>query len=212
MSREVAEVRQHERNPIERAGFSAPELRVGCADGKGAELRQRFLEDDQPIGIRVGQRSQGDNVEDAENRRGSPDADGERQDRRDGERRIATELTEREARVLKQRLDEGQPSLITCLILDVLDAAKLAEGFDPRVRRRHASRDVLSDQELEVRLNFLAQPRIMSPFRQRSPEPGSKRAERRHDRSSSRRLTMATVRAQLSASAASCFLPARVIA
>ena len=53
VSCEVAEVRQHERNPIERAGFSAPELRVGCADGKRAELWQRFLEDDQPIGIQV---------------------------------------------------------------------------------------------------------------------------------------------------------------
>ena len=68
-----------------------------------------------------------------------------------------------------------------------------------------------------MRLDFVDQLGVAATL----PEPstyagGGDSNEGQHgaplDHSSSRRLTIATVRAQLSASAASCFRPARVIA
>ena len=78
-------------------------------------------------------------------------------------------------------------------------------------RVRETAPAVLVGEQLEVRLQLLAQLVLATPAAERPEQPREQHAQARHDSGSRRRLTIATVRAQSCASASSCFRPAAVM-
>ncbi len=139
------------------------------------------------------------------------DADGEQRDRRERRAAVAHQRAPREADVLPQRVDPGQHARVAERLPCLRDAAEFAARGEPRLGVRQAAPAVLVGEQLEVRLQLLAQLVLATPAAQRPEQPGEQHAQARHDSGSRRRLTIDTVRAQSCASASSCFRPAAVM-
>jgi hypothetical protein len=80
-----------------------------------------------------------------------------------------------------------------------------------RIFGRHAAADVVLFEKVQMRANVIFQIPIAPAASDECLYTHRQHSKRGHDYSSSNRFTIATVRAHVSASAASCFRPARVI-
>ena len=139
------------------------------------------------------------------------DADGEQRD--GGERRaaFAQQCAPCEADVLPQRVDPGQHARVAERLTCLRDAAEFAPRGEPRLGVRQTAPAVLVGEQLEMRLQLLAQFVLAAAAGQRPEQPCEQHAQAGHDSGSRRRLTISTVRAQSCASASNCFRPAAVM-
>src|SRR5436190_10872920 len=116
-----------------------------------------------------------------------------------------------QAQVLSERVEQCQSPLVAIVLLDLIHPAERAPGGGPRLLGRQARGYVLFREQLEMRANFLLEPAFAAAGDQRVDHPRHQHADTGHDASSSRRLTIETVRAQSSASLASWRRPDLVI-
>src|ERR1017187_5923308 len=121
---------------------------------------------------------------------------------------IAAELAERVDEILGEGVEEGEASLIAIGLVELGDGAEVAAGGGEGIGGREAAAFVVGGEEREVGGDFGVEFGVGAAFaeeaREQDTQPG-------HDSLSSRRAIMATVRDQLSVSAASCLRPARVM-
>ncbi len=156
-------------------------------------------------------RTEQQSIEDVGENDRAADADGEQRDRRERGAAVAHQRAPGEAEILPQRVDAGQHARVVERLTCLRDAAELAPRGEPRLGVRQAASAVLVGQQLEVRLQFLAQLVLATPTGQRTDEACEQHAQARHDSGSKRRLTISTVRAHSCASASSCLRPAAVM-
>ena len=145
------------------AGEGALALRQdGVVAGRGD--RVLAAEDHEPLRLRQGQRPENDGVDDAEDRRGRAEPQGEREHGDEAERRVGGELAHGEPGVLA-KLGEvlAAAHVLVPLPADLaagrphgLQIAEAAEGGSARRGRVHAARNVFTGPHLEMELELLA--------------------------------------------------------
>jgi hypothetical protein len=94
------------------------------------------------------------------------------------------------------------------------NAAKAPQSRETGMLRRHAFTEVFADFHLEVKLELFIQIMFHCPLAKETAETLQKHTPRRHDASPEgfrKRAMISEMRSQFSLSAASCFLPARVM-
>ena len=94
----------------------------------------------------------------------------------------------------------------------LFDAAELTSRGGAGLVGGHPSLHMFVDQPGNMISNFVGQLRISPTAAEESTHADDEHTDRGHGSFSSIRVTMATVRAQLSASVTNCFFPARVMA
>ena len=169
------------------------------------------LEQHQPVGVGHRQWPQHHRIEDAERGGRGPDAQSQRQDRDRGETWIATKHATRISKILHEPVDQRQAALIPIHFLHLLSTAECAPRRRTRIFGRKTTADVLLGEKVQMRADVIVQIAIVSTAQDECLHSHRQHAKGCHDYSSSSRFTIATVRAHVSASAASCFRPARVI-
>lgn len=138
------------------------------------------------------------------------DAEREDADGGGGAPAISREAAGGEADVLQERVERWQPALANPLEPGGLDAAEVAPGRRARLGLGQPAAAIVVGQQRQVGLDFLAHP-VVPATGQRCPHPSEQHPQAGHDRESSSRLTIATVRAQVASSSASCFTPRLVM-
>src|SRR5258708_14682 len=106
---------------------------------------------DDPIGLRIGQRAKEHTVDHAEDSSGCADADGQREDGRDGERWSLEENPQSETEILQKRIDKRQPAGVAMSFLGLLWAAKAKVGLALGLLLRHPALQIVFDRELKMR-------------------------------------------------------------
>ena len=169
------------------------------------------LEQHEPLRIRDRERPQHHRVEDSERRRRGADPQPERQHRNDRETGITAEHPGAVPQVLEESVEEAEATLVAIGLFHSFDGAESPAGGSASISWRQAALDEVRGEEIEMCLNLGIQIGIAARHAERGLDSCDQDAKRAHDSSPSSRLTIATVRAQLSASAVSCFRPARVM-
>ena len=169
------------------------------------------LEQHEALRIGDGHRPKHDCIEDAERRRRGAYPQPERQHRNDREAGVPAEHPGAVPQVLDEGVEKGEAALIAIRLFHAFDGAESPAGGSASIGWRQASLDEVGREEIEVCLNLGIQVGIAARRGEHGLDPRDQDAKRAHDSSPSSRLTIATVRAQLSASAVSCFRPARVM-
>jgi hypothetical protein len=142
------------------------------------------------------------------------DPDCQHDDRGRREAAIACQQTASEPDVLEERVEERQAPLIAVLGLQLIDATKRAPRRRASLSGTQPLRDEIARQQIEMGLDLVVQAGVASRTNedvQHSRDEHPSVGEERHQPSSSRRLTIDTVRAQSCDSAASCRRPFAVI-
>jgi len=111
-------------------------------------------DDDETIGVGVGERPQQHGVDDAECRGGRADAEREDDDRGDREPRRSPEQPETEAGVLAQGVQKSQPPDVADALLERLDAADLDQRLPAGLIRGDAAGDALIGELLHQGPHF----------------------------------------------------------
>lgn len=112
---------------------------------------------------------------------------------------------------MRDLFEKRHSPLISVRLLHRLHAPEGPSCGGARLGERQSAADVLVCEHLEVRSNLVIQIGVASRLVRECAEARQHHAQRGDHSSSSSRSISATVRAQLSVSAASCFRPARVI-
>ena len=119
------------------------------------------------------------------------------------------------AEILKDDFECRQPMRLAVDFFGARDAAEAAQSQGPRLAGIHALANVFVDLHLQMRPEFLVQVLFEAAFTQQSAEASKEHTQLRHDISPDGFMNLAMMsemRSQFSASAASCFWPARVMA
>jgi hypothetical protein len=111
----------------------------------------------QAIGLVDGDGPQQRRVDDAEQRSGRADADGEHQDGHCGESCVFSEGSQCVTTVLQEYVDGRPEAGIAHEFLDLLGASQIDARAAPRIRRVHAAFGVLVGKKVDVALEFLVQ-------------------------------------------------------
>src|SRR3954463_3352869 len=109
----------------------------------------------EPLGIGIRQWREQDGVHEGKDRRVRADADGERQHGNGREPRALAKRAERVGHVLPDAVDKLDAARVAALLLAERDRTHLDSRPLARVRERHAGRDVVLDQLLEMVLHLL---------------------------------------------------------
>ena len=154
--------------------------------------------------------AQGMRVEDREHH--VVHADAERKDEHGGDREatVPRQRADGKPGVQRDRLDQRQAPLIAVAHRDLIHAAEGTPGCGSRLLGRQPLRLELLGEQSEMKPDLVVQPPIAARPEQRIEKPRQQHA-RAHGSFSNSRLTIDTVRAQLSVAAASCFRPAVVM-
>src|SRR6266567_1067506 len=72
--------------------------------------------------------------------------------------------------VLQRRLNESHAAGVAALLLDLFDAAQVAQGRITRPLRGHSLGDVLPSQPFQVKAEFAAQLLLEAPLTEERPE------------------------------------------
>jgi hypothetical protein len=142
------------------------------------------------------------------------DSQGQAKDHQQREARTAPHHPEAEAHVLPQQLDGRQPVSFPIGLLDLSDAAEAPQGCRARLRGGHALADVFGGFQLQMEMEFFIQVAFQASSANETGKPAQKHTQPGHDDSPvclANRARMPDMRCQFLASAASCFLPARVM-
>ena len=193
------------------SGLSCAQLVVDRIEEDEAAVSTGRLNQDETTRIGHRQRAQHHRVEDGEGRSRRADAEPEREHGNGGESRLAREGPPDVSHVLRELVEQAHAALIPVRLLHLIDPAERAARGGARVLRRQAAMHVVKGQQLEVGPDVVVQIGVAAKAAEHSLDARDEPAEERDHLFSSSRLTRATVRAQLSASAASCFLPLGVI-
>ena len=148
----------------------------------------------------------------AEDRRGCANPDCERADRGERESRRSQQGPHRVTGVAAECVEPGKSPLVAHAFAGAIEATEITARRAARVVQRQAVPLVLGSQVVEMRLNFVVELLVHAPADEQRAGSGQQHTPCGHDGSSSSRLTTATVRSHSSVSAASCLLPARVMA
>ena len=120
------------------------------------------VQHEQAIGVTHRQRTEEQVVDDREDRGIRPDAEGQRQDGRGREQRIAAEQADAHAGVAPPRLQPAEPALLAHGFLHRRHAASPLEHSPPRLVRVHPGRDLVVELERSQTFQFLAQLAIVA--------------------------------------------------
>src|SRR5258708_19088401 len=105
---------------------------------------------DDSIGLRIGERAKENTVDDAKDGSGCANAESEREDGRDGERRSFKENTQSETEILQKRIEKRQPARFAVVFFGLLWAAKAKAGPALGLLLRHPALQIVFDRELQV--------------------------------------------------------------
>ena len=106
--------------------------------------------------MRVGQRTQERGVDDTEERRGQPDAEGQRRDGRQGRSGLAAQHAETVAEILHHGLHHAASSDVVAAVTHHGRVAKAPRGGTGRGPRSQSGPLVLGRAHLQVELHLLA--------------------------------------------------------
>ena len=120
------------------------------ADVVGDRVSLAVVQDDELVAVLVGQRPQQHAVDDAEDRRVGADAERHRHDDDESEARIAAEAAQAVADVLRGDFDEPRQPVVAHVVLDAVNRAEDPLRLAPGGVGRHAFREVLLDQHVDV--------------------------------------------------------------
>ncbi len=168
-------------------------------------------EDHQPIERIDRRRPQEDAVHDTEDRSVGADPEGQRHDDDCRGLRRSPEHRDAPAHVVREGIEHGEPALVAADLSHQLDPSELAPGRGLGRLRGQPEASVPLRALVEMRPDFSLQLGVTPAPREPIDDPAQEPGHRHHDGSSSSRSIRATIRAQLRASAASCFRPVRVI-
>ena len=105
--------------------------------------------------MRIRQRPQQRGVGDAEDRRRRADAERERADGGQSERRRSRERAERIADVLPEHVEPAKPALFPHLLLHLIESAKIPAGRKAGVVGRQPVPPVFGSELIQMRFDFL---------------------------------------------------------
>ena len=175
--------------------------------------RQIFEDAHDAIGIGVGQRTEPDRIQSAEDGGGRADAEGECDDRGGGESRAAREAARAIRHVLPEIRDPAKCPGIALKFFGLLDTAEGAPRRQPRRIRRHAVFLKLLFEQRQVRRDLARQVVLGSIVTHGRNDSLQKPPQARHGYDSSSNLsTRPASRRHFSASFCSAFSPAFVSA
>jgi hypothetical protein len=114
-------------------------------------------DEDEPLGIGVGQRLQQDRVHNAEDGRVGTDAETERQHGDRGEGGGAAHHPEGVAQILEEVLEQTASRLVARVLLESLAASEGDERRPPRIGRAHPGVEILPGLHVDVKLDLIIQ-------------------------------------------------------
>jgi hypothetical protein len=164
--------------------------------------------------IRNRERFQDEGSDQREDGRVGADTESERQDCDGGEPEVPSQQAKAVAEVLKQDFDCGKRVPFPVGLFSPGNAAEAPQSDETGLLRRHALTEVFADFHLEMKLELFIQIMFHCPLAKETAETLQKHAQWRHDASPEglrKRAMISEMRSQFSLSAASCFLPARVM-
>lgn len=141
-----------ERNSFEAAARAPPLVKVQPVHrARGAAALGRELPDDeQPLGLGIGEGLEQNAVDDREDRGVRADAERKQGEDADGEPDIAPQRAKRLSRVPYEVIEQRDAPCVATLVLASLDTAERAHGRPARLVGRHAGSDVFLDLTLDV--------------------------------------------------------------
>ena len=136
------------------------------------------------------------------------DADGQREQRQRGKARIPAQRSQCIANVLEEAIEQRQSASLAMSFAELRDTAKMQPRSAQRFIRRKAAAPVVFCEQIEVRLQLLAEIAVQTRGSEERPDAVKKLAHRGHRFAiCSRRPMVPATRSQSRASAASCLRP-----
>ncbi len=180
---------------------------------RARDLRVRLRHVDEPIRVGVGQRPQQRRLDEAEDGEAAAHAEGQDEDRGDGQARALDQLSQRQPDVLHRVLDDRHRALIAIGLFHGFQSSQRQVRLPAGLVRREPAADVVVDVEGEVALDLVGEGALARRAADdQSGEPRQRPPQRSHRvRSGARkRARIAVVSSQLRASLARRRRPARV--
>jgi hypothetical protein len=170
--------RGHSRSPLEEVAGRGRNAGIqGCFE------RDHLADDHKAIGVRVGERSQQNGIDEREDPRVRANTDRDEQDDQRAEPRLTPDHAHAVAEVVGQRVERREAADIAILFADLIAAAKAPPRLALRRLERPALLPQIGNQQREVQIDLLvviAQPAAASDERPHAAQP----AVQAHGRSS----------------------------
>jgi len=205
-------VRRHRLDLVAQARPQVLDGHVVRNQGRGTAARRLIVEAHDAVRRSDARRQpHEETVQDVAHDQGGSHAKSQQRDGRQRGVPVAQQAARREPNVLYQRIHGREAQLRAIGFTDGQHRAERSSGGCLRVFVRQPSPAVFVREQLQVQLHLLRQA-VLAPVKpEHARDAYGEHSKAGHRSPPSRRFTIATVRAQLPASAASCFRPAAVI-